>query len=135
MLWALPSLGLPGRRLTPHETELFDHVPVGLASGVRIVEVPTLAPGADAMTLVRTVLVRRGHTDNLRLLAHELVHVQQWSRLGVAGFLRQYLSAYARNLVRLRHHRAAYLAIPLEVEARDRARRWHETHRHRTIES
>jgi Domain of unknown function (DUF4157) len=119
------------RGLTPQEVEGFDHVPAELASSVRIVDVPLLSPGADAMTLGRTVLVRRGHTGSSFLLAHELVHVQQWSRHGVAGFLRRYLGAYARNLLRLRSHRAAYLAIPLEVEARDRARRWSEAQRER----
>ncbi len=110
---------------------LFDHVPEDLAAGVWIVEVPVLSPGAHAMTVGRMVLVRRGHTASLELLAHELVHVQQWSRLGVVGFLRRYLGAYARNLARLRSHRGAYLAIPLEVEARERARRWWETQRGR----
>ncbi len=100
-------------------------------TSVWIVEVPVLSPGADAMTLGRVVLLRRGHTASRELLAHELVHVQQWARLGMVGFLRRYLSAYARNLVRLRSHRGAYLAIPLEVEARERARRWRETQRGR----
>lgn len=128
MLLALSFSGLMRRhRLTPDELTRFDHVPEALTEGVRIVEVPFLSPGADAMTLGRMILMRRGHADNQHLLAHELVHVQQWSRFGVAGFLRRYLGAYAKNLVRLRSHHAAYLAIPLEVEARDRSRRWHET--------
>ncbi len=78
------------------------------------------------MTLGRAVLVRAGHGDSELLMAHELVHVEQWARLGMVGFLGRYLGSYAMNLVRLRNHHAAYLAIPLEVEARDRARRWHE---------
>ena len=105
---------------------LYDHVPEELAAGVWIVEVPVLSPGADAMTLGRMVLLRRGHTASRELLAHELGHVQQWSRFGTVGFLRRYLGAYARNLARLRSHRGAYLAIPLEVEASERARRWRE---------
>ncbi|MDP8976432.1 MAG: DUF4157 domain-containing protein [Actinomycetota bacterium] len=115
-------------RLGPDEIARFDHVPAALAEGVRIVEVPFLTPGADAMTLGRVVLVRRGHRDSSRLLAHELVHVQQWSRHGVVGFLSRYLGAYARNMARLRSHRSAYLAILLEVEAREGARRWQEAH-------
>ncbi|HSH60225.1 MAG TPA: DUF4157 domain-containing protein [Acidimicrobiales bacterium] len=115
-------------RLPPDQIARFDHVPAALTEGVRIVEVPFLTPGADAMTLGRVVLVRRGHGDSSRLMAHELVHVQQWSRHGVVGFLRRYLGAYARNMARLRSHRSAYLAIPLEVEAREGARRWQETH-------
>ena len=116
------------RRLGPDELALFDHVPAAPIEDVRIVEVPFLSPGADAMTLGRVVLVRRGHGDSSRLLAHELVHVEQWSRHGVLGFLGRYLGAYAKNMARLRNHRAAYLAIPLEVEARQAARRWHEAH-------
>ncbi len=122
------------RSLTPSEIDAFDHVPRPLAETVRLVEVPFLAPGADAMALGRTVLVRRGHAESRQLLAHELVHVQQWTRLGAARFLSEYLGAYAANLVRLRRHRSAYLAIPLEVEARDRARRWAETHRGRDMD-
>ena len=123
MLWAVPH------GLSPGDLEVFDHIPVELARRVRTVEVPFLTPGADAMTIGRTVLFRRGHGRNRLLLAHELVHVQQWARLGVASFLVRYLSSYARNLLRLRRHRAAYLAIPLEVEARERARGWQTTHR------
>ena len=125
MLWPM------SRALTNAEIDAFDHVPRELARTVRVVEVPFLAPGAEAMTLGRTVLLRRGHTGSRQLMAHELVHVQQWDRLGAAAFLARYLSAYGRNLVRLRRHRPAYLAIPLEVEARERARRWSETHRGR----
>ncbi len=122
------------RRLTSDEVVLFDHVPEALTEGVRIVEVPFLTPGTDAMTLGRVVLVRRHHAGSSRLLAHELVHVQQWSRLGVAGFLCRYLGAYAKSLARLRDHHAAYLAIPLEVEARERARRWYETDKGRAAD-
>ena len=114
--------------LSSADVELFDHVPSELVRRVRTVEVPFLTPGADAMTLGHTVLFRRGHGGNRQLLAHELVHVQQWDRLGVGGFLFRYLSAYVRNLARLRRHRAAYLAIPLEEDARERARRWQATH-------
>ncbi len=119
------------RALTPAEIDAFDHVPTKLAKSVRVVEVPFLSPGADAMALGRMVLIRRGHTDSRQLMAHELVHVQQWDRLGAVPFLARYVRDYARNLVRLRRHRPAYLAIPLEVEARERARRWSETHRGR----
>ena len=115
--------------LSPGDLDLYDHVPVELARRVRTVEVPFLTPGADAMTIGSTVLFRRGRGQDRLLLAHELVHVQQWARLGVAGFLARYLGSYARNLLRLRRHRPAYLAIPLEVEARERARGWQATHR------
>jgi hypothetical protein len=115
------------RRLSSDEAEAFDHVPDAVARSVRLVDVPFLTPGADAMTLGRTVLVRRGHGESRELLAHELVHAQQWADLGVVRFLARYLGAYLCNIARLRRHRPAYLAIPLEVEARERARRWRET--------
>lgn len=74
-------------------------------------------PGAAAMTLGKLVLVRRRAVGDERLLRHELVHVAQWRRLGVVGFLRRYLVAYARWRLRGHPHGAAYRRIPLEVEA------------------
>lgn len=84
---------------------------------------------AGAMTVGRTILVRPGHEASEPLMAHELVHVRQWQDLGWLGFLRAYVGAYLRNVVRLRDHRAAYLAIPLEAEAREEAARWAARHR------
>jgi hypothetical protein len=124
-------LAMVPRALSAAELDRYDHIPRALAARVRLFEVPALAPGTDAMALGRLVLVRRGHGRSGSLIAHELVHVQQWDRLGAVGFLGQYLLSYLRNLVRLRRHRLAYLAIPLEVEARERARRWAETDRGR----
>jgi hypothetical protein len=80
-------------------------------------------PGADAITLGRLVIVRRRAASSARLLRHELVHVRQWRRLGVAGFLRRYLGAYLRWRVRGYPHMGAYRRIPLEVEAEWEARR------------
>jgi hypothetical protein len=57
------------------------------------------------------------------LLVHELIHVRQWAELGVARFLWRYLSAYLGGRMRGMDHRTAYLAIPLEVEARAAAGR------------
>ena len=70
------------------------------------------------MTLGSTVLMRRDHLGDEGLLAHELVHVRQWRELGVPRFLWRYLSAYFQGRCRGLNHRDAYLAIPLEVEAR-----------------
>ncbi|MGB7859865.1 MAG: hypothetical protein WBM90_05155 [Acidimicrobiia bacterium] len=53
-----------------------------------------------------------------RLAIHELVHARQWKRLGFFGFLRRYLTAYLAGRRRGLSHRESYLAIPLEVEAR-----------------
>ena len=116
------------RSLSAVELAAYDHVPPAVAARVRVQRVPVLASGADAMTLGRVVLVRRDdmvhRTGSRELLAHEMVHASQWAELGVPRFLWRYLRAYAANLARLRRHRDAYLAIPLEVEARAEAARW-----------
>ncbi|MBK9181065.1 MAG: DUF4157 domain-containing protein [Acidimicrobiales bacterium] len=79
--------------------------------------------GAAAITVGPLVCVRRRAAADSRLLAHERVHVDQWRRHGVLGFLRRYLGAYARWRLRGYPHWAAYRRIPLEVEAEWRARR------------
>lgn len=116
------------RRLTTDELRAYDHVPALVASRVRIQKVPVLASGADGMTLGRFVLLTRDNaadrTGERELLAHELVHAAQYADLGVSRFLVRYLLAYLRNLRRFRSHRMAYLAIPVEEEARDAAARW-----------
>ena len=74
-------------------------------------------PGSAAITLGSLIIVRRRSASNARLLRHELVHVGQWRRYGVAGFLRRYLGAYLRWRLRGHPHWAAYRRIPFEVEA------------------
>ncbi len=80
-------------------------------------------PGSDAMTLGSLIIVRRRSAGSPHLLRHELAHVDQWRRLGAAGFLRCYLGAYLGWRLRGYGHKAAYLRIPLEVEAEEVARR------------
>jgi Domain of unknown function (DUF4157) len=80
-------------------------------------------PGAAAITLGRLVIIRRRAAGDPHLLRHELVHVAQWRRLGVVGFLVRYLGSYLRWRLRGHGHRAAYLRIPLEIEAEWQARR------------
>lgn len=70
------------------------------------------------------MLLVRGHEGNQKLLAHELVHVRQFGEQGRLRFLATYGAAYLVNLVRLRRHRAAYLAIPAEAEARAETAAW-----------
>ena len=55
------------------------------------------------------------------MLAHELVHVEQYARLGVARFLRLYFADYFRSRSRGLSHAAAYDAIVFEREAEERA--------------
>jgi hypothetical protein len=82
--------------------------------------------GISAMTLPNRIyvdpVVMTGRTGPGLLLVHELMHVRQWNELGVARFLWRYLSAYLTGRMKGLGHRAAYLAIPMEVEARAAAR-------------
>ena len=116
------------RSLSAAEVERFDHLPQEVLHRARLHRVRWLASGAHGMTLGRHVLLVRGHEDSAPLVAHELVHVRQYGESGFLRFLARYLSDYARNLVRLRNHREAYLAIPAEVEARAEAGRWKAKH-------
>ena len=114
------------RRLEGPELDAYDLIERELAERVRIVRVPFLAPGASGMTIGRFVLLRsdEDRSGGRELLAHELVHVRQYEELGVPRFLLHYLRDYFRGLRRLRKHRAAYLAIPTEAEARSEAAQW-----------
>jgi hypothetical protein len=114
------------RRLTPTEIESYDVLPRALAARVRIQRVPFLAPGANGMTIGRFVFLRNdGQFDGSRkLIAHELVHVRQYYELGLLRFLARYLRHYVRGLLRLKRHRAAYLAIPFEQWAYAEADEW-----------
>ena len=79
--------------------------------------------GIKAMTIRNRVYVEPGLLDTPSprgglLLVHELVHVRQWTDLGVLGFLRRYLTDYLSGRFKGLGHRKAYLAIGLEQEAR-----------------
>jgi hypothetical protein len=110
-----------GARLSADARVRFAHVDGIDTARARIVVVPRLAPGVHAMTLGRWILVRRGHETNAGLIAHELVHVEQWRLRGAVRFLVEYLGAYARSRRAGLGHWKAYRAIPFEVEARLRS--------------
>ena len=114
------------RRLTPQEIAAYDLVPADLARRARVQKVPLLAPGSHGMTVGRLILVLRDddRSGKRTLLAHELVHVEQYADLGIIRFLRRYVREYFANLWRLRNHRQAYLAISFEAAARAAADRW-----------
>ena len=114
------------RHLTPEEIAAYDVVDAALAAKVRIVRVPILPPGASGMTVGRFILLRSdlNQRGTRQLIAHELVHVRQFEEQGFARFLWTYLRDYLRQLRVHRRHRAAYLAIPAEVEARAEADTW-----------
>jgi hypothetical protein len=91
-------------------------------SGAIVVVSRFAAPGAAATTLGRFIFIRTSSAGSERLLRHELVHVRQWRRFGVAGFGLRYLGAYARWRLRRYPHWAAYRRIPMEIEAEWEAR-------------
>ena len=118
------------RRLNPREIAGYDLVPADIARRARVQKVAALTPGIHGMTLGRLILVLRDDDRSGRrtLLAHELVHVEQYAQLGIVRFLRRYLREYFVSLWRLRSHRQAYLAISFEAEARAEAARWTARH-------
>ena len=108
------------RRLTAEVRAAFTHVPAVDVERVRLIVVPVLTPGIVAITVGRFVFLRRGHEADHGLIAHELVHVQQWREFGAPRFLVRYLGAYIRGRARGLGHWDAYRAIPFEAEARTR---------------
>ena len=117
---------MPTRELDDDEVSSFDHISDGLCRRVKLIRTNLLPPAADGMTIGRFVFLRSDvNRDGTReLLAHELVHVRQYAEYGLVGFLMRYLRDYVRGLWTHKRHRAAYLAIPAEVEAREEAHRW-----------
>lgn len=116
------------RALDEDEVRAFDLVAPGTARRARLVSVPLLAPGASGMTLGRWVLLRQGHERRPELVAHELVHVEQFADLRWRPFLWAYLRSYGSHRLLGLAHRAAYLAIPAEREARARTAEWSAAH-------
>lgn len=78
-----------------------------------------------AMTLGTTILFRPevdidwSDAQIASLVAHELTHVRQFRRMGVATFFIRYVSDYLRGRTAGLSHFDAYEAIALEEEARN----------------
>lgn len=86
--------------------------------------VRALGKDIGGVTLWNLILIRPdmfdGPLDRLASVAiHELVHVRQWRRLGLAGFGFAYSRAYLRGRLSGLSHRDAYRANRFEVEARE----------------
>jgi hypothetical protein len=115
-----------GRALVAIEFNLAQHVGVARPEEVRILSVPRiplpshsrvkqlakqvglLNADTGGLTAVYGVIVRRDCANNLRLLAHEFVHVTQYERLGREGFLQEYIQQIAAH---------GYPNAPFELEA------------------
>ena len=82
-----------------------------------------LAPNIDAITLGSRVFVSPDRFDDVaqgrrpELLAHELVHVEQWRQHGAVGFLCSYVSDYVRLRILGCDHDTAYRNIGFEWAA------------------
>ena len=115
-----------GRALTPIEFNLAQRVGVAHPEEVRVLSVPRiplpshprvkqlarrtglLNADTGGLTVGYGVIVRRDCANNLRLLAHEFVHVAQYERLGKVGFLQEYIQQIAAH---------GYPNAPFELEA------------------
>jgi Domain of unknown function (DUF4157) len=109
------------RHLSREAKARFAHVPLVDRERARVVVVRVLTPGVAAMTISRWIFVRRGHELDVGLIAHELVHVQQWREHRALPFLTRYVGEYLRSRAHGMRHWPAYAAISFEVEARERA--------------
>ena len=111
-------------KLSQAQIEHFDLVSPKLARRVRFYRLPFMF-WTDGLTLRSTVLLRKGLGGSSdRLIAHELVHVQQWSRAGMIGFLRWYIGDYVRLRLKGHPHRVAYWRLSAERSARLVSSRW-----------
>jgi Domain of unknown function (DUF4157) len=109
------------RRLSPEAEAAFRHVPAIDRQRARVLVVRWLTPGVSAMTIGRWIFVRSGHELDAGLIAHELVHVEQWRVHHAVPFLVRYLGEYLRGRAHGLRHWAAYAAISFEADARARA--------------
>lgn len=114
------------RRLNEVEVASYDLVPPAIARRAWVQRVPLLPRRASGMTIGRFIfLLNDSNRDGTsQLLAHELVHVEQYFRQGYLIFSARYLWHYAHGIARLRNHRRAYRAIPAEIAAYAAAAEW-----------
>lgn len=114
---------LPGTvvdALKPYFPEDFDHSTIRLNNGI-----PWWAAGdPDAVTFRNTIHLREGtYAPNtpggIALIGHEVLHVQQFRELGIAGFIRRYFSEYTAGRLSGLGPYEAYRGISLESSAFD----------------
>ncbi len=119
-------MGRFGRSLSAAELVAYDVIPEQLARRVRVLSIPALPGRYAAITLGKLIFVARDIAEDgtSELLAHELVHVGQWTNDGVIRFIGKYLSHFASGLRQHRSWHQAYRGILAEVEARSEASAW-----------
>jgi hypothetical protein len=80
-----------------------------------------LARHYRGMVIGRTILFKGSEMEiPLKLLRHELIHIEQIERIGITRFYCTYFRDYLANLWRFRNHDTAYRSIPFEQEAYER---------------
>ena len=89
---------------------------------IRLARAEGLVLGSRVFLSTRAWQLAKTGSQRARLLIeHELVHVEQYKRLGLMRFLWRYLGEYLGGRSRGMTHDLAYRAISLEQEARDLA--------------
>jgi hypothetical protein len=84
---------------------------------IRVIEVPFVVPGSDALTAGRVIFIRSDKAESPDLLAHELIHVCQWEEQGIK-FLWNYSKEYGQNFADLKGLDGAYVDVSFEQQAR-----------------
>jgi hypothetical protein len=77
----------------------------------------TTMAGANAIVFGRRIFLATSTDPPAELLAHELTHVRQYGRYGMAPFLGRYVGEYLAGRFAGASHRDAYLGISFEREA------------------
>ena len=87
----------------------------------RLARLLTGVAGANAIVFGRRIFL--ASTDpGEELLAHELTHVRQYGRYGMAAFLGRYVGEYLAGRLAGASHREAYRGISFEREAEGASR-------------
>ena len=108
----------------------YQHIPPFIVTRARLHFVQWVPGGRSGFTFGRHIWVRRDKYVSIRnpalrsLVAHELVHVQQFKRQGVIRFSYRYVSEYLKNRFDGEDHKTAYLNISAEKEARVLQKKW-----------
>ena len=114
------------RSLTAAERASYTHVRADVLERARIRTLRWMPGSFQGITLGRHIYLTTPELDDgtSRLIAHELVHVQQYADVGVVRFYLRYLADFARLLRLERKWMPAYRDIPAEAEARELTREW-----------
>jgi hypothetical protein len=96
----------------------------------RLARILTSVARSDAIVFGRRVFlgasaetaIAAGAAAATALLAHELTHVRQYRRYGIAAFLGRYVGEYLAGRLAGSSHREAYRGISFEREAENASR-------------